>query len=105
MKKKIRVVKNFKIVKRSCSLNRYYRVVEDLDGILEFKDDDFSERSSLCVLFQNSLVGLVSSFCILVVSSGPSKFDFYTEVCLLRSKHTGLFFSGHDHGSFPVMIG
>ena len=39
-------------------------VVEDLDGILEFKDDDVSERSSLCVLFQNSLVGLVSSFCI-----------------------------------------
>ena len=27
MKKKFRVVKNFKIVKRSCSLNRYYRVV------------------------------------------------------------------------------
>ena len=26
MKKKIRVVENFKIVKRSCSLNRYYRV-------------------------------------------------------------------------------
>ena len=26
MKKKIRVVKNFKIVKRPCSLNRYYRV-------------------------------------------------------------------------------
>ena len=61
-------------------------VVEDLDGILEFKDDDVSERSSLCVLFQNSLPGLVSSFCILVVSSGPSKFDFYTDVCLLRSK-------------------
>ena len=28
MKKKFRVVKNFKIVKRSCSLNRYYRVLE-----------------------------------------------------------------------------
>ena len=28
MKKKFRVVKNFKIVKRSCSLNRYYRVVQ-----------------------------------------------------------------------------
>ena len=27
MKKTIRVVKTFKIVKRSCSLNRYYRVV------------------------------------------------------------------------------
>ena len=27
MKKKFRVVKNFKIVKRSCSLNRYYRVL------------------------------------------------------------------------------
>ena len=26
MKKKFRVVKNFKIVKQSCSLNRYYRV-------------------------------------------------------------------------------
>ena len=26
MKKTIRVVKTFKIVKRSCSLNRYYRV-------------------------------------------------------------------------------
>ena len=26
MKKMFRVVKNFKIVKRSCSLNRYYRV-------------------------------------------------------------------------------
>ena len=26
MKKKYRVEKNFKIVKRSCSLNRYYRV-------------------------------------------------------------------------------
>ena len=26
MKKKYRVGKNFKIVKRSCSLNRYYRV-------------------------------------------------------------------------------
>ena len=59
-------------------------VVEDLDGILEFKDDDVSERSSLCVLFQNSLAGLVSSFCILVVSSRPSNFDFYTNVCLLR---------------------
>ena len=58
-------------------------VVEDLDGILEFKDDDVSERSSLCVLFQNSLAGLVSSFCILVVSSGPTKFDFYTDVLLL----------------------
>ena len=27
MKKKFRVVKNFKIVKQSCSLNRYYRVI------------------------------------------------------------------------------
>ena len=27
MKKKFRVVKNFKIVKQSCSLNRYYRVL------------------------------------------------------------------------------
>ena len=27
MKKTIRVVKTFKIVKRSCSLNRYYRVL------------------------------------------------------------------------------
>ena len=61
-------------------------VVEDLDGVVEFKDDDVSERSSLCVLFQDSLAGLVLSFCILVVSSGPSKFDFYTNVCLLRSK-------------------
>ena len=26
MKKKFRVVKNFKIIKRSCSLNKYYRV-------------------------------------------------------------------------------
>ena len=61
-------------------------IVEDLDGILEFKDDDVSERSSLCVLFQNSVAGLVSSFCILVVLSGPSKFDFYTDVSLLHSK-------------------
>ena len=30
MKKKFRVVKNFKIVKRSCSLNRYYRVIIQL---------------------------------------------------------------------------
>ena len=28
MKKKFRVVKNFKIVKRSCSLDKYYRVGE-----------------------------------------------------------------------------
>ena len=27
MKKNFKVVKNFKIVKRSCSLNRYYRVI------------------------------------------------------------------------------
>ena len=30
MKKKFRVVKNFKIVKRSCSLNRYYRVTDSI---------------------------------------------------------------------------
>ena len=35
------------------------------------------------VTFHPSLAGLVSSFCILVVSSGPSKFDFYTDVLLL----------------------
>ena len=29
MEKKFTVVKNFKIVKRSCSLNRYYRVSKD----------------------------------------------------------------------------
>ena len=29
MKKKIRVVKNFKIVKRPCSLNRYYRILDE----------------------------------------------------------------------------
>ena len=31
MKKTIRVVKTFKIVKRSCSLNRYYRVVMHIE--------------------------------------------------------------------------
>ena len=29
MKKKFRLVKNFKIVKRSCSINRYYRVIKN----------------------------------------------------------------------------
>ena len=61
-------------------------VVEDLHGVVEVKDDDISERSLLCVLFQDSLAGFVLSFCILVVLSRPYKFDFYTDVCLLLSK-------------------
>ena len=60
--------------------------VEVLHGVFEFKDDDVSERSLLCVLFQDSLAGFVLSFWFLVFSSRPSKFDFYTDVCLLLSK-------------------
>ena len=36
--------------------------VEVLHGVFEFKDDDVSERSLLCVLFQDSLAGFVLSF-------------------------------------------
>lgn len=61
-------------------------VVENLHGVVEFMDDDVSERSSLCVIFQDSLAGFILSFCILVVLSRPSKFHFYTDVCLLLSK-------------------
>ena len=37
MKKGFRVVKNFKIVQRSCSLNRYYRVVTYIKNTYFFK--------------------------------------------------------------------
>ena len=43
-------------------------VVEDLRGLIEFKDDDFSERSFLCLLFQDLLAGFVLSICILVAN-------------------------------------
>ena len=45
MKKKFRVVKNFKIVKRSCSLNRYYRVCEFCKQIFLFSFEPKNERN------------------------------------------------------------
>ena len=45
---------------------------------MDFKDDDFSERSFLCVLFQDWLAGFVLSFCFLVANiitccNGPGR--------------------------------
>ena len=43
MKKKIRVVKNFKIVKRFCSLDRYY-IVAERDNEVEITTKLFSYK-------------------------------------------------------------
>ena len=48
MKKKFRVVKNFKIVKRSCSLNRYYRVLKYLSTSWIYTPVGKSKTLSFC---------------------------------------------------------
>ena len=50
MKKTIRVVKTFKIVKRSCSFNRYYRVVRNSVSAIFPQSQKSHDERTWCIL-------------------------------------------------------
>ena len=66
MKKTIRVVKTFKIVKRSCSLNRYYRVNKKEVKLIFFILISFhwkkKQNSYFMLIMKNYLVKFALSF-------------------------------------------
>jgi hypothetical protein len=67
MKKTIRVVKSFKIVKRSCSLNRYYRVVGDLLSVLD-NGPGLDVKSDLYLLLSDLKIVTPTNRCVAVIN-------------------------------------
>ena len=86
-----RMVKNFKIAKRSCSLNRYYRVITQLD-IFQYFQCEYPEKCRSfagCAAQKRSNHGITCTqidgslgVCCQDITNNPCKF-FQTQNCVV----------------------